>query len=109
AHTSLPDGSITTPIGFTAAATHAGLKSDGALDVALLVSERSCAAAGVFTRNAVRAAPVVYDSALLAERPDDIRAVAMNARIANACTGDAGLEAAAAMARAAERAAGLPA
>src|SRR6266566_848341 len=105
---SLPDGSVTSPAGFTAAAAHAGLKADGALDVALVVSTTSCATAGVFTRNAVRAAPVIYDADLLSERPGRVRAVAMNARVANACTGPEGLEAARAMARAAEEAAGLP-
>lgn len=101
-------GSATSPGGFTAAAAHAGLKADGALDVALLVSATSCATAGVFTTNALRAAPVVYDAEMLADRPGRIRAVAMNARVANACTGAAGLEAARAMARAAEEAASLP-
>src|SRR6201997_5392944 len=104
----IPDGSVTSPRGFTAAAAHAGLKSDGAPDVALLVSATSCATAGVFTKNVLRAAPVVYDADLLAERPGRIRAVAMNARVANACTGAAGLEAARTMALAAEQAAGLP-
>src|SRR5947199_2648643 len=105
----IPDGSVTAARGFTAAAAHAGLKADGALDVALLVSATSCATAGVFTKNAVRAAPVVYDQDLLSERPGRIRAVAMNARVANACTGPEGLAAARAMAQAAEQAAGLPA
>src|SRR5216684_4388049 len=91
---SLPDGSVTSPQGFTAAAAHAGLKPDGAPDVALLVSSASCATAGVFTKNAVRAAPVLYDADLLGERPGRMRAVAMNARVANACTGAAGLDAA---------------
>src|SRR6059058_6128581 len=104
----IPDGSVTTPRGFTAAAAHAGLKSDGAPDVALLVSATSCATAGVFTRNVLRAAPVAYDADLLAERPGRIRAVAMNARVANACTGSDGLAAARAMAQAAEQAAALP-
>src|SRR2546426_6728742 len=104
----LPDGSVTSPQGFTAAAAHAGLKADGAPDVALLVSSASCATAGVFTKNAVRAAPVLYDADLLGERPGRMRAVAMNARVANACTGAAGLAAARAMAQVAEQAAGLP-
>src|SRR6059036_3913573 len=104
----VPDGSVTSPRGFTARAAHAGLKTDGALDVALLVSATSCATAGVFTKNAVRAAPVIYDADLLAERPGRMRAVAMNARVANACTGAPGLAAARAMARSAEEAAGLP-
>jgi len=101
-------GSATSPGGFTAAAAHAGLKSDGALDVALLVSATSCATAGVFTKNALRAAPVIYDAALLSEKPGRVRAVAMNARVANACTGAAGLGTARAMAHCAEEAAGLP-
>ncbi len=101
-------GSATSPGGFSAAAAHAGLKADGALDVALLVSASSCATAGVFTKSALRAAPVLYDAEMLADRPGRTRAVAMNARVANACTGAEGLEAARAMARAAEEAAGLP-
>lgn len=104
----IDDGSATSPGGFTAAAAHAGLKADGALDVALLVSATSCATAGVFTKNALRAAPVIYDAEMIGERPGRIRAVAMNARVANACTGAPGLEAARAMARSAEEAAGLP-
>src|SRR5881628_2316510 len=104
----IPDGSVTAARGFTAAAAHAGLKADGALDVALLVSATSCATAGVFTKNAVRAPPVIYDADLLSERPGRIRAIAMNARVANACTGPEGLAAARAMAQAAEQAAGLP-
>src|SRR5712664_2832389 len=107
--TEIPNGSVTSPRGFTAAAAHAGLKADDALDVALLVSATSCATAGVFTKNALRAAPVIYDADLLAERPGRMRAVAMNARVANACTGAPGLAAARAMAQAAEQAAGLPA
>jgi len=106
--TPIDNGSATSPGGFTAAAAHAGLKADGALDVALLVSASSCATAGVFTKNALRAAPVIYDAQFLSDRPGRVRAVAMNARIANACTGAPGLEAARAMARAAEEAAGLP-
>src|SRR2546425_6714437 len=105
----IPNGSVTSPRGFIAAAAHAGLKADGAPDVALLVCATSCATAGVFTKNALRAAPVTYDADLLAERPGRIRAVAMNARVANACTGAPGLVAARAMAQAAEQAAGLPA
>src|SRR6266850_2055229 len=104
----IANGSVTSPRGFTAAAAHAGLKADGAPDVAIVVSATSCATAGVFTKNALRAAPVVYDADLLAERPGRIRAVAMNARVANACTGAPGLAAARAMAQAAEQAAGLP-
>jgi len=104
----IPDGSAVSPDGFSAGAAAAGLKAGGALDVALLVSASSCATAGVFTRNTMRAAPVIYDQELLAEKPGRMRAVAMNARVANACTGAPGLEAAKAMGHAAEEALGLP-
>src|SRR5256886_4199001 len=107
--TEIPSGSVTSPRGFTAAAAHAGLKADGAPDVALLVCATSCARAGVFTKNAMRGGPVTYDADLLAERPGRIRAVAMNARVGNAGTGAPGLAAGSAMAKAAEQAAGLPA
>ncbi len=104
----VPDGSVTSPAGFTAAAAAAGLKGGDALDVGLLVSATTCAAAGVFTRNLVKAAPVLYDQEFMGQRPGRVRAVALNARIANACTGAPGLAAARAMAEAAESAAGLP-
>ncbi len=105
----LPDGSVTTPRGFSGAAVAAGLKDAGQLDVGLLVSASPCSAAGVFTQNRVRAAPVLYDEALLKERPGRLRGVVMNARVANACTGERGLKAAEAMTRAAESALELPA
>src|SRR5207244_12516546 len=73
--TEIPSGSVTSPRGFSAAAAHAGLKADGAPDVALLVSATSCATAGVFTKNALRAAPVTHDGDLLAGRPGRTRAV----------------------------------
>src|SRR5438309_8951275 len=104
----LPDGSVTSPQGFTAAAAHAGLKPDGAPDVAFLVSSASCATAGVFTKNAVRAAPVLYHADLLGQRPGRMRAVAMHARAAHACPGAAGLPAARAGPPAAAGRAGLP-
>jgi glutamate N-acetyltransferase/amino-acid N-acetyltransferase len=104
----IADGSVTSPPGFTAGAAAAGLKAGDALDVGLLVCANACATAGVFTRNLVRAAPVLYDQEFLGERPGRVRAVAVNARVANACTGADGLSAARAMAEAAERAAGLP-
>ncbi|MCH7473997.1 MAG: bifunctional ornithine acetyltransferase/N-acetylglutamate synthase, partial [Gemmatimonadetes bacterium] len=97
----LHDGSITSPVGFSAGSASAGMHPDGAHDVALLLSETACSGAGVFTQNRIRAAPVVYDDALLAERPGRLRGIVMNSQIANACTGDEGGEAAAAMARAA--------
>ena len=75
--------------GFKAAAVVAGLKKNGAIDLALIVSDREAAAAGVFTTNKVRAAPVI-----LSERHVEngkARAIIANAGNANACTGDSGL------------------
>jgi len=78
--------------GFRAAGVHAGLKKDGALDFALIVSDADCVAAGVFTRNKVKAAPVLLDMERLANDAESIRAVATNTISANACTGAIGLQ-----------------
>ena len=97
-----------TPLGFTFAGVAAGIKKTGARDLALIVSDRPCSAAAVFTRNAFPAAPVLYDRALVAENAAGLRAVAINAGCANACTGEAGLADAEAMAGLTEAALGLP-
>ena len=78
--------------GFRVAGVHAGLKKDGARDFSLIVSDANCVAAGVFTRNKVKAAPVLLDMERLAENPKAIRAVATNTVSANACTGAIGLK-----------------
>jgi len=96
------------PLGFTFAGVAAGIKKTGARDLALIVSDRPCGAAATFTRNAFPAAPVLYDRALVAENAAGLRAVAINAGCANACTGAAGLTDAAEMAHLAEAALGLP-
>jgi len=68
------------------------LKRDGRSDIALVVSDRPCAVAGVFTTNRVKAAPVLRDQALLS-RPEPLaRAVLINTGSANACTGQRGLD-----------------
>ncbi len=84
--------SIDSVRGFQVAGVHAGLKKDGALDFSLIVSEVDCVAAGVFTRNKVKAAPVLLDMQRLEENPKSIRAVATNTISANACTGAIGLK-----------------
>jgi len=98
----------TAPLGFQFAGVACGLKKTVDPDLALIASDRPCAAAAVFTRNRFPAAPVLYDRALVAENPAGLRAVAINAGIANACTGSPGLEDAATMARVAEQALRLP-
>jgi glutamate N-acetyltransferase/amino-acid N-acetyltransferase len=76
--------------GFRTAATACGLKKDGALDLTLIVADAPCSAAGVFTTNRVKAAPVLYDREVLSQSADQMRAIIANAGCANACTGDEG-------------------
>ncbi len=83
--------------GFRAAATACGLKTSSvmgasSLDLALVLAEGPCAAAGVFTTNRVKAAPVLYDQETLARNPGGIRAIIANAGNANACTGPRGMD-----------------
>jgi glutamate N-acetyltransferase / amino-acid N-acetyltransferase len=75
--------------GFKFAATAAGLKKPGVADLALLVAETPAAAAGVFTRNRVKAAPVLLSKERL--RQGSAQAILVNAGNANACTGPQGL------------------
>jgi glutamate N-acetyltransferase / amino-acid N-acetyltransferase len=96
------------PLGFQFAGVACGLKKTGAADLALVVSDRPCTAAATFTRNRFAAAPVMYDRALLQEKPLGLRAVVINAGIANACTGAPGLADAASMASMAESMLRLP-
>lgn len=77
--------------GFKVAGVHCGLKANGALDFALIVSDRPCTAAAVFTTNQVKAAPVLYDMDALHQNNQHVRAIAVNTRCANACTGEQGI------------------
>lgn len=88
----IPSEAFALPRGFRAAATACGLKPSGNLDLALIAAEGPCSAAGVFTTNLVKAAPVLYDQELLAQGAAAVRAVITNAGCANACTGAAGLD-----------------
>lgn len=88
--------SFTLAPGFRAAATACGLKTSSAmaassLDLALVAAEAPCSAAGLFTSNRVKAAPVLYDQETLAQNAGSIRAVITNAGNANAVTGEQGL------------------
>jgi len=89
--TSTPEAPFDLAPGFRASVVACGLKAGGALDLALVSSDRACAAAGVFTTNRVQAAPVLYDREILHRNPAAIRAVIANAGCANACTGERGL------------------
>ncbi|MER7056148.1 MULTISPECIES: bifunctional glutamate N-acetyltransferase/amino-acid acetyltransferase ArgJ [unclassified Streptomyces] len=83
--------SVTAARGFTAAGVAAGIKRDGGRDLALVVNDGPRhAAAGVFTSNRVRAAPVRWSRRVLAD--GGIRAVVLNSGGANACTGPRGFQ-----------------
>ena len=80
---------VTAPAGFRAAGITAGIKKSGAPDLALVFSEGpDYAAAGVFTRNQIKAAPVLWTSQVLTT--GRLRAVLLNSGGANACTGPPG-------------------
>lgn len=83
------DGGVTAAKGFMAASTAAGIKYKDRTDMAMIYSEVPCKAAGTFTTNVVKAAPVLYDKKIVTESPF-VQAVVVNAGIANACTGAEG-------------------
>ena len=97
---------MTAPLGFRAGAAKAGVKTGVAdrLDVGMIVSDRPCTAAGVFTTNQVIAAPCVITRRHL--EMGTLRAIVANSGIANACTGEQGDQAAVEMAKAAAKAIG---
>jgi glutamate N-acetyltransferase/amino-acid N-acetyltransferase len=76
--------------GFKASAVAAGIKKDGGLDMALIFSEKGATAAGVFTTNRVKAAPVIVSQENI--RKGRGRAIIANSGNANACTGKVGLD-----------------
>ena len=76
--------------GFKASAIASGIKKDGGLDMALIYSEEDAVAAGVFTTNKVKAAPVILSQQNI--RKGKGRAIIANSGNANACTGKAGLD-----------------
>jgi len=82
-------GGITAPRGFRAAGVACGLKKNGDRDLMLLTADRACSAAGTFTRNVVKAAPVLYSRRIV--KAGRAQAVVINAGIANACTGEEGM------------------
>jgi glutamate N-acetyltransferase/amino-acid N-acetyltransferase len=98
------EGTVTTPRGFRASGVHCGIKTEGP-DLALVFSEAPASAAGVFTTNRMRSAPVVHSQAKLAS--GRAQAVLINSGNANACTGARGAADADAMARAAAGALGI--
>ena len=87
----LREQGVTAPAGFRAAGIAAGIKTSGAPDLALVFNEGpDYAAAGVFTRNQIKAAPVLWTRQVLAT--GRLRAVLLNSGGANACTGPGGFQ-----------------
>ena len=103
----IASGGITTPRGFHAGATCAGIKTKDKSDLAILFSEAPCVATAMFTTNRVKAAPVLLCQQRL--RDGKAAAVVVNSGCANACTGKQGLADAAETAELAAEAIGAPA
>ena len=101
-------GGVTAATGFEAAATAAGIKYKDRNDMAMIYSQKPCKAAGVFTSNVVKAAPVLWDKDIVTNS-SYAQAVVVNAGIANACTGKQGLDYCEKTARAAAECLNIPA
>lgn len=84
-------GGVTAAKGFEAASAAAGIKYQGRTDMALVYSQKPCEATGTFTTNVVKAAPVKWDKKVV-ESNVKPQVVVINSGIANACTGETGME-----------------
>ena len=85
------EGGVTAAQGFEAAGVEASIKYQNRKDMAMIFSRVPCQAAGVFTSNVVKAAPVLWDKEVVEHSPY-VQAVIVNAGIANACTGRQGYD-----------------
>ena len=85
------EGGVTAAKGFEAAGAEAGVKYQNRRDMALIYSTTPCKAAGTFTSNVVKAAPVLWDKNVVENSPY-AQAVVVNSGIANACTGKQGMD-----------------
>jgi glutamate N-acetyltransferase/amino-acid N-acetyltransferase len=100
-------GSVDSVPGFHALGVSCGIKQSGEPDLGVLLCERPCNAAGVFTTNRVQAAPVLVSKKILERSSGHIQGVVVNSGNANACTGKQGIRDAGGMAAEAERIFGL--
>ena len=85
------EGGVTAAQGFEAAGVEAAIKYQNRKDMAMVYSQAPCRAAGVFTSNVVKAAPVMWDKEIVEHSPA-VHAVVVNSGIANACTGKQGYD-----------------
>lgn len=86
----IEQGSVTTTPGFSAAGIYAGIKKKRK-DLALIYSQVPCSAAGTFTINKVKAAPLLLSKEVIS-KGNKVKAVLVNSGNANACTGEIGFE-----------------
>ena len=93
------DGGVTAPSGFRASGLHCGIKASGKPDLSLIVSDAPASAAGVFTVNLAKAAPVYLCQDHLGSSGGRATAIVTNSGCANACTGPQGIADAEEMAR----------
>lgn len=100
-------GGVTAAKGFEAAGVEAGIKYKNRMDMALVYSQTPCKAAGTFTTNVVKAAPVKWDYKVVHES-EYAQAVIINAGVANACTGAEGYGCCLDTAKAAAKAFSIP-
>ena len=101
-------GGVTAAKGFSAAVCQAEIKYKNRTDMAAVISEKECVSAGTFTKNVVKAAPVIWDRDLV-YGSNAARAVIINSGIANACTGKQGMDYCDKTCQAAEKELGIPA
>ena len=102
------EGGVTAAQGYEAAAVEAAIKYKNRTDMAMVYSTVPCKAAGTFTTNVVKAAPVLWDKKVVEESPY-AQAVVVNSGIANACTGKPGMDCCQAEAECAGKVLGIPA
>ncbi len=86
----MEDHMVSVPEGFLFSAVHCGIRRKRK-DLGIIYSLLPCSAAGTFTTNSVKAAPVIYTSGVLQKNNSAIRAIVVNSGIANSCTGEIGL------------------
>lgn len=101
------EGGVTAAKGFEAAGVEAGVKYQNRKDMALIYSQKPCTAAGTFTSNVVKAAPVLWNKDIVEHAPY-VQAVVVNSGVANACTGKQGLDCCKAEAECAGKLLGIP-
>ena len=106
ARVSTIEGGVTAPAGFQASGLHCGIKASGRPDLSLLVSDTIATAAGMFTVNLAKAAPLLVCEEHLAASGGRAKGVLTNSGCANACTGPQGMADAREMARLAAAAMG---